>query len=106
MRQVADMAFLLHQYDFAAQTYRLAAQDYLANNNNKWYAGVEVRAQGRRRQYSLLSCPAPVLQAGRQAPWHRTSWLRGLGCSCLRAVDRAASTSALPPPAHILSPAE
>jgi hypothetical protein len=39
---VADLAFLLGQYSFAASTYRLAAGDYLNANNNKWYAGVEV----------------------------------------------------------------
>lgn len=43
MRQLADLAFLLQRYDFAESMYRLAAQDYLANGNNKWYAGAEVR---------------------------------------------------------------
>lgn len=42
MRQLADLAFLLHQYEFAASMYRLAAQDYLSQNNSKWYAGAEV----------------------------------------------------------------
>ncbi len=37
LRQLADLAFLLHQYEFAASTYRLAAQDYLAQNNSRWY---------------------------------------------------------------------
>ncbi|KXZ49490.1 hypothetical protein GPECTOR_21g716 [Gonium pectorale] len=41
MRQLGDLAFLLRQYAFAESTYRLAAQDYLAENNFKWYAGVE-----------------------------------------------------------------
>ena len=43
MRQLADLAFLLRQYEFAVSMYRLAAQDYLAAPNNKWYAGAEVR---------------------------------------------------------------
>ena len=47
MRQLADIAFLLHHYEFAAGTYRLAAQDYLAGNNVRWYAGAEVRKGGR-----------------------------------------------------------
>ncbi|GIL73935.1 hypothetical protein Vretimale_5119 [Volvox reticuliferus] len=41
MRQLGDLAFLLRQYAFAESTYRLAAQDYLAEGNSKWYAGVE-----------------------------------------------------------------
>ncbi|GAX80359.1 hypothetical protein CEUSTIGMA_g7798.t1 [Chlamydomonas eustigma] len=41
MRQLADIAFLLRHYEFAASTYRLAAQDYLSHNNVRWYAGVE-----------------------------------------------------------------
>eukprot|EP00879_Flechtneria_rotunda_P033011 GHRR01036525.1.p1 GENE.GHRR01036525.1~~GHRR01036525.1.p1 ORF type:complete len:441 (+),score=144.44 GHRR01036525.1:563-1885(+) len=43
MRCLADLAFLLGQYEFAVQMYRLAAQDYLAAPNSKWYAGAEVR---------------------------------------------------------------
>lgn len=43
MRQMGDLAFLLQEYEFAAATYRLAAQDYQTQSNNKWYAGVEVR---------------------------------------------------------------
>jgi hypothetical protein len=42
MRLLADLALLLGQYDFAVQMYRLAAQDYLAAPNSKWYAGAEV----------------------------------------------------------------
>ena len=42
MRQLGDIAFLLGHYEFAASTYRLAAQDYLAGNNVRWYGGVEV----------------------------------------------------------------
>ncbi|MEW5318844.1 MAG: hypothetical protein WDW38_010029, partial [Sanguina aurantia] len=41
MRQMGDLAFLLQEYEFAAATYRLAAQDYQTQSNNKWYAGVE-----------------------------------------------------------------
>eukprot|EP00878_Enallax_costatus_P009894 GHUV01010331.1.p1 GENE.GHUV01010331.1~~GHUV01010331.1.p1 ORF type:complete len:454 (+),score=106.14 GHUV01010331.1:1028-2389(+) len=41
MRCVADLAYLLGQYDFAVQMYRLAAQDYLAAPNSRWYAGAE-----------------------------------------------------------------
>ncbi|GLC57223.1 hypothetical protein PLESTB_001201000 [Pleodorina starrii] len=41
MRQLGDLAFLLRQYAFAESTYRLAAQDYQAEGNSKWYAGVE-----------------------------------------------------------------
>ena len=47
MRQLGDIAFLLHHYEFAASTYRLAAQDYLGANNVRWYAGVEVRLSVR-----------------------------------------------------------
>jgi hypothetical protein len=43
MRALADLALLLGQYEFAVQTYRLAAQDYLAAPNSRWYAGAEVR---------------------------------------------------------------
>jgi hypothetical protein len=43
MRCLADLAFMLGQYEFAAAMYRLAAQDYLAAPNSKWYAGAEVR---------------------------------------------------------------
>jgi len=42
MRCLADLAFMLGQYDFAVAMYRLAAQDYLAAPNSKWYAGAEV----------------------------------------------------------------
>jgi hypothetical protein len=42
MRHLADLAFLLKHYEFAASLYRLAAQDYLAHNNLRWYAGAEV----------------------------------------------------------------
>lgn len=42
MRALADLAYLLGQYEFAVQMYRLAAQDYLAAPNSKWYAGAEV----------------------------------------------------------------
>eukprot|EP00798_Chlamydomonas_sp_ICE-L_P000836 gene836-33567_t len=41
MRQLADLAFLMHQYEFAASIYRLAAQDYLSANNARWYGGAE-----------------------------------------------------------------
>ncbi|PNW88325.1 hypothetical protein CHLRE_01g024400v5 [Chlamydomonas reinhardtii] len=41
MRQLGDLAFLMRQYPFAESTYRLAAQDYQAEGNSKWYAGVE-----------------------------------------------------------------
>ncbi|KAG2449122.1 hypothetical protein HYH02_005870 [Chlamydomonas schloesseri] len=41
MRQLGDLAFLMRQYAFAESTYRLAAQDYQAEGNSKWYAGVE-----------------------------------------------------------------
>ncbi|PNH07473.1 Trafficking protein particle complex subunit 8 [Tetrabaena socialis] len=41
LRQLADLAFLLRQYPFAESMYRLAAQDYLSEGNNKWYAGAE-----------------------------------------------------------------
>ncbi|GIL54165.1 hypothetical protein Vafri_9740 [Volvox africanus] len=41
MRQLGDLAFLMRQYALAESTYRLAAQDYLAEGNSKWYAGVE-----------------------------------------------------------------
>ncbi|KAG1664040.1 hypothetical protein FOA52_010459 [Chlamydomonas sp. UWO 241] len=41
MRQLADLAFLLQHFEFAASVYRLAAQDYLAHNNLRWYAGAE-----------------------------------------------------------------
>jgi hypothetical protein len=44
MRCLADLAFMLGQYEFAVANYRLAAQDYLAAPNSKWYAGAEVRA--------------------------------------------------------------
>jgi hypothetical protein len=47
MRCLADLAFMLGQYDFAVANYRLAAQDYLAAPNSKWYAGAEVRAAAR-----------------------------------------------------------
>jgi hypothetical protein len=43
MRCLADLALMLGQYDFAVANYRLAAQDYLAAPNSKWYAGAEVR---------------------------------------------------------------
>lgn len=49
MRQLADLAFLLHHYDFAASMYRLAAQDYLSHNNVRWYAGAEVSQHGQGR---------------------------------------------------------
>ncbi len=42
MRQLGDLSLLLRQYEAAAAMYRLAAQDYLAMPNHKWYAGVEV----------------------------------------------------------------
>jgi hypothetical protein len=42
MRALADLAYLLGQYEFAVQSYRLAAQDYLAAPNSRWYAGAEV----------------------------------------------------------------
>ncbi|WIA13573.1 hypothetical protein OEZ85_007140 [Tetradesmus obliquus] len=41
MRALADLAYLLGQYEFAVQSYRLAAQDYLSAPNSKWYAGAE-----------------------------------------------------------------
>jgi hypothetical protein len=44
MRCLADLAFMLGQYEFAVAHYRLAAQDYLAAPNSKWYAGAEVGA--------------------------------------------------------------
>jgi hypothetical protein len=57
MRQLGDLAFLLHHYEFAASTYRLAAQDYLAANNLRWYAGAEVRRGGRQgRKEGRSSC--------------------------------------------------
>lgn len=43
MRCLADLAFMLGQCEFAVAMYRLAAQDYLAAPNSKWYAGAEVR---------------------------------------------------------------
>lgn len=42
MRCLADLALLLGQYSFAVQMYRLAAQDYQAASNSRWYAGAEV----------------------------------------------------------------
>lgn len=43
MRQLGDLAFLMRNYEFAAGMYRLAAGDYQANGNHKWYAGAQVR---------------------------------------------------------------
>jgi hypothetical protein len=45
MRALADLAYLLGQYEFAVQSYRLAAQDYLAAPNSRWYAGAEVSSK-------------------------------------------------------------
>jgi hypothetical protein len=45
MRALADLAYLLGQYEFAVQSYRLAAQDYLAAPNSRWYAGAEVSSE-------------------------------------------------------------
>jgi hypothetical protein len=42
MRVLADLCFVLGQYESAVASYRLAAQDYLAAPNSKWYAGAEV----------------------------------------------------------------
>ncbi len=72
MRQLGDLAFLLRQYAFAEATYRLAAQDYLSDGNNRWYAGVEVRCSGEGQGRSLLP--------GRGAAGAAS---RGLLCMCL-----------------------
>jgi hypothetical protein len=59
MRCLADLAFMLGQYEFAVAHYRLAAQDYLAAPNSKWYAGAEVGA-------SALETSAPTGSASAQ----------------------------------------
>jgi hypothetical protein len=56
MRALADLAFLLGQYEFAVQSYRLAAQDYLAAPNSKWYAGAEVRLAVLSLALQLAGC--------------------------------------------------
>jgi hypothetical protein len=82
---VADLAFLLGQYAFAASTYRLAAGDYLNANNNKWYAGAEVSsrraARARRRR-----CAAP-----------RAAFPRPLPASAARGTFTPPPTSPAPP---------
>ncbi len=57
MRALADLAYCLGQYEYAATTYRLAAQDYLAAPNGRWYAGAEVRVTIGCMQ---LGVPLPV----------------------------------------------
>lgn len=55
MRCLSDLAFMLGQYEFAVAHYRLAAQDYLAAPNSKWYAGAEVRER-RARETEAATC--------------------------------------------------
>lgn len=60
MRCLADLAFMLGQYEFAVAHYRLAAQDYLAAPNSKWYAGAEVRRALCWRADLPLVFPLPL----------------------------------------------
>lgn len=56
MRALADLAYLLGQYEFAVQSYRLAAQDYLSAPNSKWYAGAEVRSSSDSLKLGVCIC--------------------------------------------------
>ena len=84
MRQLADIAFLLHHYEFAAGTYRLAAQDYLAGNNVRWYAGAEVRKGGRGNV-----CDALGRRCGQES-----------GCCCVDCVYGMGTPQPLSPPSQ------
>jgi hypothetical protein len=66
LRSLADLAFMLGQYESAAASYRLAAQDYLAAPHSKWYAGAEVRRRWRARARARVCvcacvCVCPAL---------------------------------------------
>jgi hypothetical protein len=80
MRCLADLAFMLGQYEFAVAHYRLAAQDYLAAPNSKWYAGAEVRCALWQQQ---LTKAKSIGYAKPGASGSLPSWpavLVGVGC--------------------------